>query len=952
VYFAGGVLLAALTVGLSGAHAQSSKWVTTGVTGRLVYVPDPQGDRILDFSNVGYKGRGSDLLPDDVPTLRTVSPVAGDDTANIQAAINQVAALPLQANGYRGAILLTAGDYDIATQLNINVSGVVLRGVGSGPSGTVLHARTTTPQSVLINIEGAGTLSGSLTGSTRNMVDDVVPAGARSFHVDSTAGLAVGNTVRVQRPHSADWVHDIGMDAIPPREDGGTVVQWDDPGQNISLDYDRVITRIEGNRVFLDAPLANSFELAYGGGQIRRYVWTGRIENVGVQNLRAESDFASATDENHAWDFVSISRAQNVWVRDTQSQYFAGSSVVSNPTAKWVTVDNAANFDPKSQITGERRYTFDLSGQLDFVTHSEANLGRHDFVNNSTRPPGPHVFHRSTANDALDESGPHQRWATGSLFDNIVVEGDQINARNRGNFGTGHGWAGANMVIWNSEAESFIVQNPPTAQNWLIGSTGTIINDTTFGQQPAGYVDSHGTRVMAGGRDSLYEAQAADSADIRTFQWLGGSGLWSDPAKWDQEITPGVYSVQLRDYMLGDIDNFSLDAGTTGPDYPAVDPALSAAVAAGSPHPIVGFDSALASQNPAFTVSHQLGSGERVVHAFLAMSLKQSGGSVADDFVQVVDLQASHRLSFASLGWASQINVATPFVGVVDMGPYLGQLQTGAVNVWVSDNTRPDWAIYTAAVATPKADPLGADVVLSGGQVRVEGLVAPIGSLQNGGAASSQLTLAPGGLVTVNGDLVQAAGGSMVFEIGGSSVSQFGRVAVGDEAQLAGRFDLRTVNGFSPSVGSSFAIVSAHTGITGATLPPAAVRDLATDAVWGLEYQDNFVVAEFVTGLFGDLTGDNAITVADWTQFKTGYGVSLAGLSGAAGYLLGDLDGDGAHDLHDYSQFRTAFDESNGAGAFQKMLAVPEPAAAMLALLAALAMVCPLRFPNFPGGLK
>ncbi len=97
---------------------------------------------------------------------------------------------------------------------------------------------------------------------------------------------------------------------------------------------------------------------------------------------------------------------------------------------------NAINLDPKSVVTGERRYTFDLSGQLDFVTDSQANSGRHDFVNNSTRPPGPHVFHNSVANNALNDSGPHQRWATGTLFDNITVHGDNINARNRGSFGT------------------------------------------------------------------------------------------------------------------------------------------------------------------------------------------------------------------------------------------------------------------------------------------------------------------------------------------------------------------------------------------------------------------------------------------------------------------------------------------------------------------------------------
>jgi len=56
--------------------------------------------------------------------------VAGDDTASIQTAINAVAAMPLGADGFRGAVLLNAGSYDINTQLTIGASGIVLRGVG------------------------------------------------------------------------------------------------------------------------------------------------------------------------------------------------------------------------------------------------------------------------------------------------------------------------------------------------------------------------------------------------------------------------------------------------------------------------------------------------------------------------------------------------------------------------------------------------------------------------------------------------------------------------------------------------------------------------------------------------------------------------------------------------------------------------------------------------------
>ena len=121
--------------------AAESQWVQTGATGRLVYVPDAEGDRIMEFSNVGYRGRGTELIPNNVPTIVTVSPVAGDDTATIQAAINQVSAMPLGPNGFRGAVLLQAGDYDINTKLTITTSGVVLRGVGRETNETVLHAQ-------------------------------------------------------------------------------------------------------------------------------------------------------------------------------------------------------------------------------------------------------------------------------------------------------------------------------------------------------------------------------------------------------------------------------------------------------------------------------------------------------------------------------------------------------------------------------------------------------------------------------------------------------------------------------------------------------------------------------------------------------------------------------------------------------------------------------------------
>ena len=91
--------------------------VYPGIDGKLVYVPDDQGNIIHDASHAGYGGGGV-AIPT-VPIKETIWPVAGDNTANIQGAITKVAALPLDRNGFRGTVLLRAGYYRMATPVTI-----------------------------------------------------------------------------------------------------------------------------------------------------------------------------------------------------------------------------------------------------------------------------------------------------------------------------------------------------------------------------------------------------------------------------------------------------------------------------------------------------------------------------------------------------------------------------------------------------------------------------------------------------------------------------------------------------------------------------------------------------------------------------------------------------------------------------------------------------------------
>lgn len=914
----------ALTVAVASASpsaAQTSKWVTTGVTGRLIYVPDAEGDRILDFSNVGCKGRGSELLPNDIPTVRTVSPIAGDDTANIQAAINAVSAMPLQANGYRGAVLLTAGDYDIATQLNINSSGVVLRGVGRETTGTVLHARGTT-QRTLIQINGTGFQS--LTGSVYSMIDKVVPAGANSFRLNSTAGLAVGQTVRVSRPGTQAWINAIGMN--DPPGDGPAWVP-----SEFNLDSDRIITRIEGNRVFVDAPLATSFTTQFGGGTLQRYTWSGRIQNVGVENLRAESDFNPAEtsgsdfiDEDHAWTFVSTNKSQNVWFRNSLAKYFGYAAALANTESKWFTVDNVINEEPVSIVTGSRRYSFDLDGQMGFVNNVQSDKGRHNFVNNgAAATTGPNVFRNSIATNARDDAGPHRRWSTGTLFDNITTQGERINARNRGNWGTSHGWSGANMVIWNSTASGYYVQNPPTSQNWLIGSIGPIQNDLTFGPQPPGNYDSAGTKVTVGGQQSLYDAQSNDSANIRAFHGpsASGSGNWNDQLAWQEKVKPGVYAVHLRDYMLGDIDSFTND-GAGSVDTPYVDPAWQAMILGSSSNPIAGFDDPNFNRNVAFTVQHQLDAGERVVHGFLALSLKATASDVSTDFIRLFDSAANHLRTFSSLGWTSQINTSTLFVGVIDMGQYLDQLQTGSINVQVNDDTAVDWAIYTAAVATPITDPTGPAVFLDGGSVRVDSVVSPVASLTNGSVTAASLTIAAAGHLSVNYAYEQAADSALKIEIAGPAAGQFGNITVGEGATLGGTLELELVNGYVPTAGTEFEIVSAGS-LLGTTFAATTLPILGTLLQWQIDYGPDAVIARVLAVvLAGDYNRDGTVDAADYLIWRKMLGSSVSEVGeGADGNHNRTIDED------DYLVWRNHFGQTASAasGTVDNSILAPEP---------------------------
>ena len=469
--------------------------VYPGADGKLVYVADEQGNTILDASHAGYGGGGVPIPT--IPVRETLWPAAGDNTERLQAAIDKVSALPVDKYGFRGAVLLRAGYYRMATPVIVKASGVVLRGEGMGDTGTILvgtgTGRPAAPaappaagppgggrgggpggQPTLIRLAGASAVTAK-DETKQPVVDDYVPVGARSFKIASARAFRAGDTVIVRRAGNADWIAAVGMNGDTPQS------RW----QPFNVDWDRVVTEVQGNTITIDAPITCAIDKRWGGGEVMKYDDGGRIEKVGVENLRGVSEFDPSVrtaeygnmdrpnyvgeeyyaDENHYANFVVFDNVRHGWVRNATALHFVNSMVGVGRGSKWITVQDCVSREPISRRMGGRRFTFALRGQLALVQRCHSDKGRHSFMMGQPTASG-NVFLDCKASNPFSSSEPHEQWATGGLYDNVQAP---LTARFWKNIVIG--WAGANTVFWNCEGP-FLVQKPPTAQNYAFGHIG------------------------------------------------------------------------------------------------------------------------------------------------------------------------------------------------------------------------------------------------------------------------------------------------------------------------------------------------------------------------------------------------------------------------------------------------------------------------------------------------
>ncbi len=510
--------------------------ISSGKDGRLAYDFDSRSNRVPDFSTCGYAGGDKDIP--DAPVRVVVSPVKADETARLQRAIDFVASLPADTNGLRGAVLLLKGRHEIFGGLQITNSGVVLRGQGMGDGGTVLVAAGD-DRHTLIRVGGRKDSVAEINSSWQ-IADDYVPVGATSFHVKDASGLAAGSSIRIVRPSTAAWIEQLGATEFGGGEGGG----WKPGSRDIA--WNRTVKAVAGNLVTVDAPITTAIENKSDGGRVEIFSWPGRITNIGIENLSLESTFdsANARGENHSWFGITMENAADCWVRQVTFKHFAGSAVALYETCQRMTVQDCVSLAPVSEIGGYRRHTFFTMGQQTLFLRCYAEHGRHDFSVGHCAA-GPNAFVQCEAHEALDDSGPIESWASGTLLDNVTIDGNALTLGYRAGNNAAIGWAAANSVLWNCSASVIRCWNPPGAQNWSFGSWGSFEGDGVWRSS---------NNFMS--PDSLFVAQLKDRLGVAAARLKlmprPHEESSNPPVDKAQELAAASHqpAPQLKDYIL------------------------------------------------------------------------------------------------------------------------------------------------------------------------------------------------------------------------------------------------------------------------------------------------------------------------------------------------------------------------------------------------------------------
>ncbi len=489
------------------AARQEAPWVSLDSSGKLIYRTLPRGDRIADFSYAGYMGGGVRAALLGFRCVRTVAPSGGgDDTAAIQRVIDEVSAMPIKG-GIRGAVVLAPGTFVCSATLTIAASRVVLRGSGPLAGGTTLKLAADPHVAIAIT----GNRQVKVLGAPVHIVQPYVPSGSQSITLDDASSFVPGDSIRITRFTTPQWLHFMGMDAMvrdgqPETWVGNSIVTF------------RTVASRQGNVVTLDVPLTDSYDRAFlppEGAEVAKVEVSGLIEQDAVESLHILAPARHVAFSDPLFRAINLSGLRDGWVRNLLIDDTTEGIDAAADTAR-ITIEYVAVRHTTTITSPAKPADFVARGSQLLILRCASSGDDLFYVITGARNQGPNVVLDSTfrGNGHIQ---PHHRWATGFLVDSTRVPEGGIDLKNRGEMGSGHGWTMGWGVVWNSSAASLVIQNPPGAANWSIGTSGSELTEPMkiMGVRgagpgpglPKGIIESPNHPVLPA---SLYRQQLAD----------------------------------------------------------------------------------------------------------------------------------------------------------------------------------------------------------------------------------------------------------------------------------------------------------------------------------------------------------------------------------------------------------------------------------------------------------
>ena len=323
------------------------------------------------------------------------------------------------------------------------------------------------------------------------------------------------SVIRIIRPVTGAWVKFMGMDQLVRDGKPQTWVSGE-------ITCERVITKKEKNTVTVDVPLTDSYDatlLDPPGVSVVKISETGELSQVGIEDFRIVCPPQAVTINDGHHRAFTMSGITDGWARKIVVFNTVNSISV---TGRRITVEDIDLKHDSASLGAAKPADINGSGPQLLFNRCSSTCDNVFFFGTGAKVTGPIVL----LNCVFHGHGwiqPHQRWATGLLIDGCEVPDGGIDFMNRGEMGSGHGWAIGWAVAWNCRAKSYLNQRPPGAANWVIGclgekQQGPMPFDKGGPLLPEGIYDSYGQAVAP---ESLYLAQLRERLGAKAVMNIG-----------------------------------------------------------------------------------------------------------------------------------------------------------------------------------------------------------------------------------------------------------------------------------------------------------------------------------------------------------------------------------------------------------------------------------------------